>query len=682
MRTIVCLLIAPLTVGSGWAYEEPLHKKMTRRAFDLALASNDFLTAIGIVDGSARTEAEEQCALGAEQEDGRPRPVNHFFDPVNGVPLMVTTLGGAVRCFPIGLRADVFALRDVPAVLPPGLNSHRLSQIQEHYYQGLAAASAADRRENGRQLFVSLGHLMHLVQDMAQPEHTRNDQHLIVPWPPWPRALPPLPQPWRSRWEHWTLRTLAPPATPLGSVLGDMSPTEPFFRGYPLVKLPNYEDYFHEGSTPAGGRGLADYSSRNFVTDDTNYDDDRNPSRCEHYALPRLADAVPRSVTTTERVASVFSPDAPAAGPECPCPSGRLLPPTGLVCECDVQQRVYMSHPTDTYEGATARTATDSNHTVLSALDFETRRYDPDHHVYSLDDHAYASRAELLIPRAVGYSAGILDHFFRGKIDAAWHEDPDGSASVDVTNLSSEMISNAHIEVYLRREGGDELVRVATANPVERIYPHEDPPTVLSTVHVEDIRSGDPDRCASSFERRIVIRGTLGSEENAVIGLIQPAGPVGACPGRPPDPGCVDGVGCGVAGRLRIELETDTPYDVGLQVDDVMDHNECTESGAWTTSSSVCFNCGPGTAGISGSSVAAPAAPGALESISVDVPAAVRNYHIFTFYDPYHIPPTNVTVRAYVNDRLVWQRTRLIKSNFTHTCPECKWGGYPRDCSP
>jgi hypothetical protein len=65
-----------------------------------------------------------------------------------------------------------------------------------------AAQNAADRRLCWATAISALGHVLHLAQDMAQPQHVRNDGHnppsAVTPFPPF-STLPA-----RRTYEIWT----------------------------------------------------------------------------------------------------------------------------------------------------------------------------------------------------------------------------------------------------------------------------------------------------------------------------------------------------------------------------------------------------------------------------------------------------------------------------------------------
>ncbi|HEY0372359.1 MAG TPA: hypothetical protein VGD79_10175, partial [Thermoanaerobaculia bacterium] len=156
------------------AYVEPLHRKITGHAYDRAASETDFLKRYQLTPISLVLRADMQ--YGAVHEDDVPRSVNHFFDFQNGVGLK-EPLPGPIAipiCNELGVRADSWALDNHI------LNQYSLYQAQNHFYLALTEATPSGRDLWMRRTFEDLGHIVHLLQDMAQPEHTRNDQHLLL----------------------------------------------------------------------------------------------------------------------------------------------------------------------------------------------------------------------------------------------------------------------------------------------------------------------------------------------------------------------------------------------------------------------------------------------------------------------------------------------------------------------
>ncbi|HEX8155537.1 MAG TPA: hypothetical protein VF698_20560, partial [Thermoanaerobaculia bacterium] len=490
----LALLLLPLT---ALAYEQPVHSAMTRKAFHLAARSNTFLQRLGFASGTPvvnGNNVDSIVALGATQEDDGLRPLNHFFDPVHGIELRVVPF--CLNGTPGVDRADRWA--------QDGLLNDWSIRDAKGYLRDAIAGPTPGIRENGyARLFRSMGQFVHLVQDMAQPEHTRNDQHR------WGSTLGSgsgsTPG---SLYEAWTLSNL------IGT------PTVParypdIINGFQVAVLPTYADYFRSGD----GRGLAEFSNRNFVTQDTNYDTYGTwalfHGRCVTFTEPVLANATQRVEVITDYVLN---------DPAHPGPSPVTRP-----------ELVYSY---DAYDALKDISVTDAYHTHVSSIDHEIKlmgQSDPltdGEGIFSLSDLSYLQRAAILVPRAVEYSAGMMNHFFRGQVSVTWLPNTDGSWDLTLRNDSSERLGRETrimafykaTPQYFNRTTGEDM-QLIVDDVVAGWYPDFDglePGEAVRLTHIP-VLGLHPDDTLMQFERRILVIGSLGDEGGAVIPLVQQA---------------------------------------------------------------------------------------------------------------------------------------------------------------
>jgi hypothetical protein len=114
--------------------------------------------------GIARS-IRELVGDGAEFEDKPPRPVNHFYDPVNGAALQFSSPHWALEL--------------------PHPNEHPIlgqkfswREGRKYFLKALTEPARAERERNWGLTFETVGHVIHHIQDMAQPQHVRLDTHL------------------------------------------------------------------------------------------------------------------------------------------------------------------------------------------------------------------------------------------------------------------------------------------------------------------------------------------------------------------------------------------------------------------------------------------------------------------------------------------------------------------------
>jgi hypothetical protein len=118
-----------------------------------------------------------------EDEDGRGipwRPRHHFYDPTRNTGLDNHTAypewdaPGWSHWLPLGTSTLHWAI-DGNAVYEPSTNNDKWSDAREAFYNSLTAQDSNDRQTYLAASMVKLGCVLHLLEDMGVPAHTRND---------------------------------------------------------------------------------------------------------------------------------------------------------------------------------------------------------------------------------------------------------------------------------------------------------------------------------------------------------------------------------------------------------------------------------------------------------------------------------------------------------------------------
>jgi hypothetical protein len=341
------------------------------------------------------------CSIDAPNPDDDPypdppsRPLNHFYDPANDRALDISGLIlldddihkapdwalGTTNAFAQTMQSDTarrnhFTLYDAIEAMYRATTGHdQWGQPAGRNDAGYPAdATREDRNAYWATTFRSLGDMVHLVQDMGQPQHTRNDPHSGACLEAWFGHA--------SVYERYIeARVTQSKADRKDAQILDstiINYSELSYGGYPIPKFANYGDYW---STREGinGRGLADYSNRGFFSAGTNIGDNNNG-----YASP-VNDASVYEAGIIDYQNNIGSP--------------KII--TSLLIGT-----VYDKHnPLLTRDAALS---------AESLWDIPTKAYAK--RTYTLNRFNYDSMAALLIPRAVSYSAGLINHFFRGRL--------------------------------------------------------------------------------------------------------------------------------------------------------------------------------------------------------------------------------------------------------------------------
>ncbi len=318
---------------------------------------------------------------------------NHFFDPVNIRSFdnadPSPSRGFSGFCFGQRVKdAPQWALgSDSPFAASPQdlanrLNHFTIRDAREYQWRALTlktadftdaqhpdiASGEDNRKAYWASTFRTVGHVIHLLQDMAQPQHTRNVGH--------------APLHTTSGYEGYiNARVLGESviifqAASVQAAVTDMPPLN--FGGYPIPRFKRFSDYWSSRLGGAGmDAGLADYSNRGFLTLGSDLSDSpvyTRPPRDEN-AYTKIATPIVGDYTISHLTIAV---------------------PDDLVGN-----------------SAPIKMTTES---VLSNLNLADS-LPPLEDRYIAQRAVYEDQASLLIPRAVGYSAGLIDYFFRGRLE-------------------------------------------------------------------------------------------------------------------------------------------------------------------------------------------------------------------------------------------------------------------------
>lgn len=296
--------------------------------------------------GPRRRSVIEIFAHGAFCEDSTfgadtTRYVFHFYDPAHG--------GAGWKGFSSSLT---WGLEQTNIAT----QNYSYKDAREYFYNGLTQTNHSVRDENMALTFRSIGHVMHLIQDLAQPQHTRGDSHGTG-----------------SLYEQFT----------------NSNRKSLQFQGYAPVNVSVPIDLWHTGDN----KGLADYSNRGFVTAGTNFrGTSDNILPAANFALPDGANASieKRQITDLDMLG----------------PAGAGQPLVGEI-------QFVTTSVSDEYGGSQAVRSRASS---LSLFDAELKSIGANM-VFTQNRFNFVDAQKLLIPRAVGYSAGLINFFFRGKME-------------------------------------------------------------------------------------------------------------------------------------------------------------------------------------------------------------------------------------------------------------------------
>lgn len=387
----------PVVRPGGWnSYESTMMQSVN--------IQDVFKTSGLVIRGTIREDDNpSQLPAGTDTDDPNAfhREFNHFFDPVYNRPLTVSQIG----LFYWGSGAGIMTLRkSVDWALgvddafgsdqskgSDTLNHFTVLSAREAEWRALTGTAGdgggqfsrdgsppteTDRNRYWATMFRSVGDIMHLNQDAAQPQHTRNEAHSGA-GPVW---LQDLRTGHASVYEAYMTEVTAPTIYRAINVDG-ATYTVPENTGLNLnpsivPQFPRYADYWSTapGTMDGSGKGMADFSNYNFFTAAHGFGEGTFPHPTSNEADYGVSED------------SVY-----------------VQPSTGIVMH---------------WRYLTENTSPDDGTSQLVRLTRASiwRKWDNVRSSYTLDSNVYLDQGNVLVPRAVGYSAGLANFFFRGSL--------------------------------------------------------------------------------------------------------------------------------------------------------------------------------------------------------------------------------------------------------------------------
>jgi len=383
LLSILFILLYSKTVSG---LSEDTHELINRRVAETTLPDGfslgDYLInqlglAEGILEEFDNKNVRRWLELGGRYEDSplgfipligpligyTVRSINHFHDPIADV--------GYHYGFFSGMSSIDWALLDAQT---QELGYYSWHDVRDYYYKALTSADQNTRNTNFAETFRGIGQLMHHVQDATSPPHTRNDQHP------------------EYNYETWGKDNIST------SVISGYTPK--FFTGTKnsmasFIDTDQYNIASDPDITDSTTIGIAEYTNANFFSNQTN--SNINAEEGTDYLYPLISD------NTVNIIGKDFV--------------NERVPLQGT------NQRLY-------YKKNCCGEKNDGNGYILTGVDYfeyyrkalnplgeSIKMFAP-----LLDHNVYSDYADLLLQRAIGYSAGLLEYFFRGSMEVAMSE--------------------------------------------------------------------------------------------------------------------------------------------------------------------------------------------------------------------------------------------------------------------
>lgn len=437
-KTIALCLALTLVSQQALAYQESTHEKLNKHAVLRSVLATDatLLSDLGLLpfnqagyatnqatsQGRTNLTATELISFGGKYEDADYRSLNHFYDPQYNRPY-----GRGLQVVPVsmligGVANPDWALEDRGDVNPgdPACGSindctqnFSFKKGQQALYDSLVSITPGARLQAASRALQSLGQVTHLLQDMGQPQHTRNDQHLH------PVPLIGTNPSW-SFYEMWTQSQDAKIDAMLQAQLGTAS-------AYPVPRFATARSYWHSADmTTANYVGMAEFTSQNYTSYGTQYvagQLDRNYIGAAPGIV--LPDGTGRSIVRL--------------------PTQGFVTPSGTTVAPGYADFIVGSIRDDFTNQPVTGVKLASKSVMWTFLLGMPKQ------VFVENTEVYRDHHKVLLPRAVAFSAGLINHFFRGRLDMV--PEPGRTNFWRITNTGKDAMDGT-FSVYAEDEYG------------------------------------------------------------------------------------------------------------------------------------------------------------------------------------------------------------------------------------
>lgn len=438
---IIFLSFLFITSFDIYALEKDTHFELNGKVVDISGLDNYLKDTQIFLGGAGETingyTIRDWIQLGGKYEDEPyyTRSFNHYHNPLSNTGYLGLFKSASQWAQDQGSFGSSFG------------GNYSWPAVRQYYHLGLTSSAKTDRDKNLADTFRGIGQLIHLVEDMSVPAHTRDDGHIFY---------------------NYEKYVLANPSVITGAA------ANPVYFGSAINGISSFfgtNQYTYNSGpdvTASTTIGLSEYTQANFFSEDTIND-------LAHFPYPKITDNMP------------IREKKPYEG-------------------ASYQRQYYLKDCCgETNNGQGYLLA------AVDYLDYYRQQYPSLSFALPkipvLDDNVYGDYATLLLPRAVGYSAGLLNYFFRGQINMA--PDQNSSGQYVIKNESNEYMSGLFSLYY--DDTGDNRHHVASWS----LSINANNPS--STVTFTPPTYPEPKQKGTYI---LAFQGTLGNENGAVAGRI------------------------------------------------------------------------------------------------------------------------------------------------------------------
>jgi len=246
--------------ASAFAYDPDTHEDMSEHAFLASALANDpmIINSLGLPPLAADPLFPNSQLIpvsktilnlfrdGAKFEDQVPRPANHFFNPLTG---------NGLAGFSASPDWAIDGTGDSSTV------KFSFKAAREYLWQATANPlnNYDYRQKQFGLMFETLGHVIHHIQDMAQPQHVRDEMHCDI-----------LPCEFVGKYNPSLYESLTKKEGNANRLTYDGY--DPVYSSADPTTFNTPRNFWTTTTNDNTGKGIAEYTNRGFVSKMTNFD--------------------------------------------------------------------------------------------------------------------------------------------------------------------------------------------------------------------------------------------------------------------------------------------------------------------------------------------------------------------------------------------------------------------------
>ena len=385
MKKILALFLMGLNFfpGSVLSYDdEETHRRLAEKASDVSSIATHLRNNLGFTLATSTIINKKPILWwireGAFLEDSPScRATNHFHNPLkywgesglSDIPLWLNIECSSWNPWYSNVTWGTGFLAPDGAPITRPNQWMGWGDARDYFYWALTSVSNQERESYFAKTFQALGQVLHLNQDVSVPAHVRNDfkSHYVS------YGTSHMPNGAFNQFEIYVKKN--------PQLIANTEARPPVFLNQKVTDFWDTDQYTGDNPSASLSLGLAEFVNANYFSDWTIPNNSPNP---EHI-FPQ-----PKVDSSNSRICEDFAPDS-----------------------ADVRRYISRKECPPLSEARAA-----DHFAAVSLINDESSITDDSigKMWLHLDDNVNHTYAQEILPRAVGYSAGLLEYFFRGQM--------------------------------------------------------------------------------------------------------------------------------------------------------------------------------------------------------------------------------------------------------------------------